>query len=378
LNAGRGFGKTRTESEDAWWQGCINPNWRIALVAATYADARDTLVEGDSGILGRMPRGMIEKWNRSLGELVLTNGTRFKLFASTEPERLRGPQHHRAYCDELAAWQYPETWDQMLFGLRLGQSPKVIIGTTPKPVPLIRKIVGDNRTRVSRGSTFDNASHLAPDALRQLREKYEGTRLGRQELNAEILEDVPGALWSRAMFDNNRVLDVPQMQRIVVAVDPSGTRGQSDGGDSIGISVCGRGNDGRGYVLADRTCKLSPEGWARMAVTAYHEFRADKIIAERNFGGAMVEAVIKSVDINVAYSEVVASRGKAVRAEPVAALYEQGRVSHAGNFDALEDQLTAFTPAGYFGDGSPDRADALVWAMSELMLGAGPSMLDVL
>lgn len=363
---------TRLAMEDAAWFGVTSPGSRVALIAATYADARDTMVEGDSGLLSRLPHGYVETWNRSLGEFVLVNGTRYKLFAATEPERLRGPQHHRAYADELAAWENADTWDQMMFGLRLGAQPRVIIATTPKPTPLIRRIVADPKTRVTRGSTFDNSANLAASTLDQLRRKYAGTRLGRQELNAEILDDVPGALWTRDMIDAARKpVTLPDMARVVVAVDPSGAREADDeGADSIGIVVAGKGVDGRGYVLVDRTCKLSPAGWGRRAVEAYHEFKANRVVAERNFGGAMVESVIRTADANVPFKEVTASRGKVQRAEPVAALYEQGRVSHVGPLEALEDQLVQMTAAeGYIGDGSPDRADALVWALTELMLG---------
>ena len=370
--AGRGWGKTRTGAEDAAFYGCFNPGWRIAIIAPTYSDARDTCVEGDSGLLGVLPPETIDTWNRSLGELILVNGTRYKLFSADEPDRLRGPQHHRAWCDELAAWTKPDAWDQMLFGLRLGQHPQAVVTTTPKPTPLVRKIAQDARTRLTRGRTRDNAANLAPAALAQLEAKYAGTRLGRQELDAEILDDVPGALWSRASMDVAiATATLPDMQRIVVAIDPSGTRGTEDGGDSIGIIVAGKGVDGRGYVLADRTCKMSPAGWGRRAVEAYHEFAADRIVAERNFGGAMVEAVIRSADPNVAYAEVTASRGKAIRAEPVAALYEQGRISHAQSMPELEDQLCQMASDGFLGEGSPDRLDALVWALTDLMLGEG-------
>jgi predicted phage terminase large subunit-like protein len=319
---------------------------------------------------------MISAWNRSLGELVLTNESRFKLFSADEPERLRGPQHHRAWADELGAWRYPETWDQMLFGLRLGDHPKVVVTTTPKPTALVRRLASQASVHITRGSTFDNAANLAPAALAQLRERYEGTRLGRQELNAEILEDIPGALWTRDTIDGQRVREAPALVRVVVAIDPSGTRGEADSGDSVGIVVAGKGDDGRCYVLADRTCKLSPDGWGRQAVNAYHEFKADRIVAERNFGGAMVEHVIRTIDPKVSYREVTASRGKIARAEPVAALYEQGKVSHVGRGDAtkqfaqLEDQMCAMAADGYVGEGSPDRADALVWALTELMLSA--------
>lgn len=367
--AGRGWGKTRTGAEDAAWFGISRPSMRVAVIAPTYADARDTCIEGDSGLLSVIPREFIETWNRSLGELILVNGTRYKLFSADEPDRLRGPQHHRAWCDELAAWTKPDAWDQMLFGLRLGQNPQAVVTTTPKPVPLVRRIAQDARTRLTRGRTMDNAANLAPSALAQLQARYAGTRLGRQELEAEILDDVPGALWTRAMIDVAVApIDLPQMQRIVVAIDPSGTRGTEDSGDSIGIIVAGKGVDGRGYVLADRTCKLSPAGWGARAVAAYHEFKADRIVAERNFGGAMVEAVIRAADPRVAYSEVTASRGKSVRAEPIAALYEQGNVSHVRGLSDLEDQMCQMAGDGFLGEGSPDRLDAMVWAMTDLML----------
>lgn len=272
-------------------------------------------------------------------------------------------------CDELAKWRYArETWDMLQFGLRLGDRPQALVTTTPRPIPALKEIMAERTTVVTHGSTFDNAGNLAPSFLAKIKERYQGTRLGRQELDAEMLDDLPGALWTRAMFDDHR-RGAPDMQRIVVAVDPSGTGGEGDEGDSIGIVVAGLGVDGRGYVLADRTCKLSPDGWGKRAVNAYHEFAADRIVAERNYGGAMVEHVIRTVDRNVSYREVVASRGKVARAEPVAALYEQGRVSHVGAHPELEDQCCLIGPDGYIGEGSPDRADALVWALTDLMLG---------
>ena len=311
---------------------------------------------------------MIADYNRSNQELRFTNGALIRGFSAEKPDRLRGPQFHRAWADEQAAWQYPEAWDQLMFGLRLGSAPQVIVTTTPRPTPLIRALAKDARTHITRGSTFDNAAHLAPDALVRLRERYEGTRLGRQELFAEILDDLPGALFTRGMFDSHRVKAAPEMARIVVAVDPSGTAGASDDGDSIGVVVAGKGIDGRAYVLADRTCKLSPDGWAKRAVAAYHEFRADRLVAERNYGGAMVEALLRTVDRRVSYKEVTATRGKVVRAEPIAALFEQGRVSIVGSMPELEDQACLMGPDGYVGEGSPDRLDAMVWALTELML----------
>jgi predicted phage terminase large subunit-like protein len=366
--AGRGWGKTRTGAEDAAWYAVKHDGVRVAVVAPTYADARDTCIEGESGLLSVLPASYIKAWNRSLGELILVNDSRFKLFSADEPERLRGPQHHRAWADELAAWKYPAAWDQLQFGLRLGDDPRVVVTTTPKPTPLVRQLVKSASTRITRGSTFDNAKHLAPAALAQLRERYEGTRLGRQELYAEILDDVPGALWTLDCIDAVRIGKAPEFQRVVVAVDPSGTTGDDDG-DAIGIIVAGKGIDGRAYIIADRTCSLSPAGWGRQVVQAYHEFNADRIVAEKNFGGAMVEAVIRTADPKAPVRMVNASRGKIARAEPVAALYEQGRVSHVGQFDKLEDEMIGFTSDGYVGEGSPDRADALVWALTDLMLG---------
>ncbi len=377
--AGRGWGKTRVGAEDVGWYGQRFAKSRIAVVAPTIADARDTCVEGESGLLSVIPEICIQTWNRSLGELILTNGTRFKLFGAEEPERLRGPQHHRAWCDEIAAWGRPETWDQVLFGLRLGENPQAIITTTPKATPLVKALVKRAGTIITRGSTFDNSANLSASALAGLRDRYEGTRLGRQELHAELLLDTPGALWTLEMLDGCRASagDDPcrpifngapvDLERIVVAVDPSGTKGDGKG-DDIGMVVAGRGKDGRGYVLADLTCQLPPDGWARRAIEAVATFKADRIVAERNFGGAMVEAVIRTADKNAPYKEVTASRGKVARAEPVAALYEQGKVSHVGSLADLEDQMSSFTAAGYIGKGSPDRADALVWALTELMV----------
>lgn len=375
--AGRGFGKTRTGAE--WTREQVKAGaGRVGLIAPTASDARDVMVEGESGLLSvcwagdRAANGDVigrPSYEPSKRRLTWANGAVATLFSAEEPERLRGPQHDRLWADELAAWKYlRETWDMAMFGLRLGSRPRTCITTTPKPLPLVKEIAKDARTVITRGSTFDNAQNLAPTFLKAIRDKYEGTRLGRQELNAEILDDLPGALWTRDGIDKSRMKIAPDLQRIVVAVDPSGTKGESDDGDEIGIVVAGKGVDGRGYVLADRTCKLSPDGWGRRAVAAYREFEADRIIAERNFGGAMVEHVIRTIDRQVAYKEVTASRGKVARAEPVAALYEQGRVSHVGSFPELEDQMCQIDASGFIGEGSPDRADALVWALTELMV----------
>jgi phage terminase large subunit-like protein len=365
--AGRGWGKTRTGAEDVAWDGMANPGSRIAVVAPTSADARDTCVEGDSGLLSVLPREAVQTWNRSLGELILVNGTRFKTFSADEPERLRGPQHHRAWADELAAWRYPEAWDQLMFGLRLGRHPQAVVTTTPKPTPLVKALVAAKTSHVTRGSTFDNAANLAPSALQMLREKYEGTRLGRQELEAEILGDLPGALWSLSSLDAYRLREAPTMGRIVVAVDPAVTA--TEASDEHGIIVAGL-SDKRGIVLEDASIQGSPHEWARRAVSLYRSWNADCIVIEVNQGGDMVAHTIRTIDPNVKIKEVRASRGKHVRAEPIAALYEQGRVAHVGAFPELENQMTQMTTAGFEGEGSPDRVDALVWAMTELF----PSM----
>jgi phage terminase large subunit-like protein len=374
--AGRGFGKTRTGAEWVKELVEIKQASHIALIAPTAADCRDVMVEGPAGILAVSSPWERPQYEPSKRRLTWPNGAIATMFSSEEADRLRGPQHDAAWFDELAAMTNPSAvWDMASFGLRLGR-PRWLVTTTPRPIKLIQELLAreGQDVIVTRGSTFDNAANLAPAFLETIRSRYEGTRLGRQELFAELLLDVPGALWTRAMLDrSNGFSALPDMKRVVVAVDPSGTRGQGDGGDSVGIVVAGLGSDGYGYVLADRTCKLSPDGWGREAVKAYHEFKADRMIAERNFGGAMVEHVIRTIDRNVSYGEVTASRGKIVRAEPIAALYEQSRVRHAGSFVELEDQLAAMTSEGYVGVGSPDRADALVWALTDLLVDASPA-----
>jgi phage terminase large subunit-like protein len=341
----------------------------MAIVAETASDARDVLVEGPSGILAVSPAHERPLYEPSKRRLTWPNGAVATTYNGTEPDQLRGPEHDTALVDELAKYPYAQDcWDNLQFGMRSGSNPRVMVTTTPRPIPIIKKLLRDPTTVWVRGSTFDNAANLPRTFLEKVRQQYEGTRIGRQELFAEVLDDLPGALWTRAMIEAAFTRIAPQMRRIVVAVDPSGTRGASDEGDDIGIIVAGLGIDGRGYVLADRTCKLSPDGWGRRAVEAYHEFKADRIVAERNFGGAMVEHVIRTVDRRVAYREVSASRGKVARAEPVAALYEQNRIAHLGGFPELEDQMCMLAPEGYAGDGSPDRVDAVVWAITDLML----------
>jgi phage terminase large subunit-like protein len=370
--AGRGFGKTRTGAE--WIKESVETGaaGRIALVGPTAADVRDVMVEGPAGILAVSSSWCRPDYQPSLRRLTWMNGATATMFSAEEADRMRGPQHDRMWYDELAASKDASSvWDMAMFGLRLGH-PRWLVTTTPKPIKLLRDLLAreGKDVVVTRGSTMDNSANLAEAFIESIRARYEGTRLGRQELHAEVLLDVQGALWTRDMIDKaNGKWTLPDMKRVVVAIDPSGTRGEEDSGDSIGIIVAGLGADGLGYILADKTCKCSPDGWGRVAVKAYQDFKADRIVAERNFGGAMVEHVIRTVDPNVSYREVTASRGKIARAEPASALYEQSRVRHAGAFTELEDQMAAMTSEGYVGDGSPDRVDALVWAVTELMLG---------
>ena len=370
LLAGRGFGKTRTLAEWVCDQVTLGRAARIALVAATAADARDVLVEGESGILAVAPRWFRPIYESSKRRLTWPNGAIATTFSAEEPERLRGPQHDAAVCDELGAWSRPETWDMLQFGLRLGQKPRCLVATTPRPTKLIRELLAreGRDVVVTRGSTYENRANLAPGFFDQVIGKYEGTRLGRQELNAELLEDTPGALWSHGIIDAARQAAAPNLARIVVAIDPAMTSGED--ADETGILVVGKDHQGHGYVLADVSGRYQPIEWAKIAIAAYRTHHADRIVAERNNGGDMVEATIRMVDPNVPVTTVWASRGKVTRAEPISALYEQGRMHHVGGFPQLEDQMTNFTSdfdrkaAGY----SPDRVEALVWAATELLI----------
>lgn len=376
--AGRGFGKTRTGAETIrqWVCGPTPLSGgrcsRIALVAETAADARDVMVEGESGIMAVSEPDFRPTYQPSLRRLTWPNGAIATLYNATEPDQLRGPQHDAAWCDELAKWRYcQESWDQLQFGLRLGDHPRTIVTTTPRPLPLIRKLVADPRVAVTRGATWDNAANMPESFIQEIEDKYAGTRLGRQELEGEILEDIPGALWTRESIDNHRVKDdLPDFERVVVAVDPAAS--SEEGSDETGIVVValGRDKDGyaRGYVLEDGTVRGTPEEWASKAVSLYRKHQADKIVAEKNNGGEMVASVIRAVDRSVPITLVHASRGKYVRAEPISALYEQGRVHHVGRFDQLEDQMCLFSVDNFKTPsmGSPDRVDALVWGMTEL------------
>ena len=346
------------------WEAIKSPKTRWAVVAATFSDVRDTCAEGESGLVSILKRyGALENYNRSMGEIRLTNGSRIKLFSADEPDRLRGPEFHGAWCDELAAWRYEDTWDQLQFGLRLGEHPRTLVTTTPRPVPIIKRLLErtDGSVKLVRGSTFDNAKNLAPSALAQLRARYEGTRLGRQELYAEVLTDTPGALFTQALIDDKRVQHYSDFTRVVVAVDPAVTL--SEDSDETGIVVVGLGADGRFYVMADRSCKDTPLGWSKRVVQAYEDYQADRVVVETNQGGSFIETTLRQINPNMAITGVVAKIGKRLRAEPISSLYEQGRVSHIGTFDALEEQMVSWLPDS---GNSPDRLDALVHGIASL------------
>ena len=368
IQTGRGWGKTRTAAETVRLWVKSGRYKLLSFVGATAADVRDTMIEGPAGILSISPDQERPTYESSKRRLTWPNGATALLFSAEEPDRLRGPQAEAAWCDELAAWRrMDETWDMLMMGLRLGPKPRVIVTSTPKPRALLKRIATDPQTHVTRGSTYDNLTNLAQAFADTVIARYNGTRLGRQELLGEYLEDVEGALWQRQWIDAARVAATPDLQRVVVAIDPAATSG--DEADETGIVVCALGVDARWYVLADRTCRLSPDGWGRRAISAYEEFRADRIVAEVNNGGEMVAHVLRTILPSVPFTAVHASRGKVVRAEPVAALYEQGRVSHCGEFPELEDQLCSYT--GEPGETSPDRMDALVWGLTELQTAPG-------
>jgi len=373
LLAGRGFGKTWVGSSYINELAESGRAKRIGLIAGTAGDARDVMIEGESGILNTAPSWCRPEYEPSKRRLTWPNGAIATAFSSEESDRLRGPQTDFIWGDELASWSDAQsTWDMAMFGLRLGTHPRCVVTMTPRPIKLLKDLLkreGDDVV-VTRGSTFDNAANLAPPFLEAIRKRYEGTRLGRQELNAELLSDTPGALWQQDWIDRDRVEALPwgNLTRIVVAIDPAVTSGED--ADETGIIVAGVDAIGVAYVLEDASGRYQPHEWATKAINLYRKHHADRIIAEVNNGGALVENTIRSVDPNVSYRAVHASRGKVTRAEPISALYEQGKVHHVGTFQQLEDQLCAFTSdfsrasAGY----SPDRLDALVWAITELTL----------
>jgi len=365
--AGRGFGKTRLGAEWLAAKAVRNPGVRCAIVARTFSDTRNVCVEGVSGILNILREyDAVKDWNKSNGILTLKNDSIIQTFSADTPDSLRGPQFHYAWCDELAAWQYEDTWNQLQFGLRLGDHTQAVITTTPRPTKLIKDLVKRETTVVTRGSTFDNAENLSQSALLEMQTRYAGTRLGQQELYGAILDDNPGALWSRASLEAARVKDTPYLIRVVVGIDPAVTSGEDS--DSTGIVVAGLSGDGHYYILADYTLKASPQVWAEKAVYAFELHKADRIIAETNNGGDLVVHLLQQVKNTIPVKKVTASRGKAVRAEPIAALSEQGKLHMVGYFPELEDELCEYEPG--VSSKSPDRMDAMVWAVTELSEGS--------
>ncbi len=371
LLGGRGSGKTRAGAE--WVHGLASAgqrsDLRIALVAETLGDAREVMIDGISGIC-RIARRNRPEFEISRRRLIWPNGAVAQVFSSEDPESLRGPQFHMAWCDELAKWKHgQETFDMLQFGLRLGAAPRQLVTTTPRPVPLLKALMADEGTRLTRISTLANRANLAPGFIDALAARYGGTRLGRQELDGELIEDRDDGLWKRGQIEALVTRLTGALRRIVVAVDPPAAAGPAS---CCGIVVAGVEVSGRAVVLADCSVEgASPAGWAGAVVRAYHRFGADRVIAEINQGGDMVQAILKSIDATLPVSTVRATRGKFLRAEPVAALYEQGRVVHAGRFTALEDQMCDFGPDGLSNGRSPDRLDALVWALTALMLEGG-------
>jgi phage terminase large subunit-like protein len=371
---GRGAGKTRTGAE--WVRGlalghqpfAAAPTGRIALVGETAADVRDVMIEGVSGLLAIHPKAERPTWTPSRRRLEWPNGAVAQAFSAEDPEQLRGPQFEAAWADEFCKWRHAEeTWDMLQFGLRLGARPRQVVTTTPRPIPLLKKLMADPRTVVSRAATRANAYHLAPAFLDAIVGRYAGTRLGRQELDGEIVEERADALWNRDMIEAARSEPAPPLARIVVAVDPPASSGQR--ADACGLVAAGIDAEGHVFVLEDGTIERArPAEWAARAVALYRRLEADALVVEVNQGGEMASAVIREVDPTVPVTSVRATRGKYLRAEPVAALYEQGRVHHVGSFPALEAEMADFGPGGLSSGRSPDRLDALVWAVTALAL----------
>jgi phage terminase large subunit-like protein len=375
---GRGAGKTRAGAE--WIRDMVlgNPGWEpqvrsIALVGETFADVRDVMIQGPSGLMAvHRPWEPRPTWTAQRRRLEWPNGAVAYAFSAEDPDSLRGPQFEAAWSDELAKWRYAQdTWDMLQFGLRLGSGPRQVVTTTPRPLPLIKQLLADPAVWVTRAATADNREHLAASFLAHVAARYGGTSLGRQELDGELIEDRPDALWNRAVIEAGRVAAAPALARIVVAVDPPASSSRT--ADACGIVAAGLDAGGTAYVLADRTVSgLAPEAWAGRAIALYRALEADALVAEVNQGGEMVAAVMRQVDPRVPVTTVHATRGKHARAEPVSVLYGQGRVRHVGTFPDLEDELCDFGPTGLTGGRSPDRLDALVWALTHLMLGAEP------
>lgn len=386
MMTGRGFGKTRSGAEYVKRRMMSEPGHRVACIVPDFGDGRDLCIEGESGLLpggstgegSRFPPGAVKTWNRSLGELVLTNGSRLKIFGTDkrkDAEGLRGFQCHTAWFEELGTQVYGDVaWDMLTFALRLGDDPRVVITSTPRPTKLIRSLVKDDKIVVTGGATYDNAANLAPAMLARIKERYEGTTLGEQEIAGMLLDGAKGALWTYDMIRKD--FDVPRLVRIVVAVDPAGTAHRTS--DLTGIVVAGLDEIGRCWVLADKSGRYSPEEWRRIVVEQMDEWQADSVVAEVNFGADMVASNLRAdPSRRVPFTAVHASRGKDVRASPVVTMYERAQVVHAGTFADLEQQMVSWVPPGRFNeegdpipasDESPDRVDAMVWAVTELAL----------
>jgi phage terminase large subunit-like protein len=373
IMAGRGFGKTRAGSEWVSRLARADGSLRFALVGATIDDVRKVMIEGESGLIKVAHETESVDWNIGKGEVTFPSGATAHVYSAESFEKLRGPEHHHAWCDELGKWNNADaTWDNLVLGLRLGDRPRIVVTTTPRSIALLRRLKTEQGVVLRQGAT--DANHNLPDGfVATVKALYEGTRWGRQELNGELIEDVAGALWTRDLLERQRVAAATEMKRIVIGVDPP----VSDHGDACGIIAVGLGADGKAYVLADHSISgASPEQWARAVAGAVEAWNADRVVAEDNQGGAMVESTLRAADLAMPVKRVHASRGKSARAEPVVALYEAGRAFHAGGFPELEDQMCGLIAGGgYEGPGrSPDRADALVWAMTELMLGKAVGM----
>lgn len=385
LMGGRGAGKTRAGAE--WIKGhalghkpyTAEATRQIALIGQSEHEVREIMIEGVSGVLSVHARHERPVWVPTRRRLEWDNGAVAYAFSAEDPESLRGAQFDIAWADELAKWRYAqETFDMMQFGLRLGLLPKQMITTTPRPIPLIRNLMADDATMVTRAPTFANANNLAAAFLRNVLGRYHGTRLGRQELDGDLIDDRPDALWSRAVIERCRVASAPALQRIVVAVDPPVTSTRR--ADACGIVAAGRTDDGKLYVLADESvAEVTPSAWATKAVALWRRLQADALVVEVNQGGDMVRAVISEVDRSVTVTPVRAMRGKYLRAEPIATLYEQNRVHHVGAFAQLEDEMCDFGLDGLSSGQSPDRLDALVWALTSLntLRGGGPRMREL-
>ena len=380
---GRGAGKTRAGAE--WVRAQVEGAKpldrgrcrRIALIGETYDQAREVMIYGESGIMACTPFDRKPRFVASRRTLIWPNGAEAMLFSAQDPEALRGPQFDGAWADELAKWKKArDVWDMLQFGLRLGEAPRVCVTTTPRNVDVLKELLELPSTVTTHARTEANKAHLAASFLEEVRARYEGQSLGLQELDGLLLDQVDGALWTREMLDGARAGRLPDLDRVVVAVDPPAGKGPRS--DACGIVVAGIAEaedprDRRAYVLEDASVQgLSPMGWAQAAIEAAERWGADRVVAEVNQGGAMVETTLRQIDPDLSYKAVHATEGKSLRAEPVAALYEQGRVKHARGLEALEGQMCLMTPHGYEGAGSPDRVDALVWAVTELMLGKRP------